>query len=255
MNTKIIDSVIATEIRYALAMGANIQELSQMVRIKDDYLPERDAYNYVYVSQNVSNYEIDAMLKEELKRFDKLCLPNIKIVFHPDNKYFEKIEQLKSFKYTARYVMALDLSGSIIQNSNYTCKVIDTEDIENLYEFEFNMYKPKGIKYARLQTERKIDRYLNRDEFELLIYYSENKVVGDGELYYSNKFVKFDDFKVLEECRRRGFGKLLLHFAIARSCMNDAKYLYAITDDDGFVKKLYKKNGFIEVGVLHTFRK
>jgi GNAT superfamily N-acetyltransferase len=79
--------------------------------------------------------------------------------------------------------------------------------------------------------------------------------VGDLELDTDNDIVKFDDFGVREDCRRRGFGKKLRRFAISKAFRNGAFHICAITDDDGFVKEMYRNDGFIEVGILHTFRK
>lgn len=80
------------------------------------------------------------------------------------------------------------------------------------------------------------------------------RIVGNVELYSDNGIVKFDDFKVHEDFRCRGFGKKIQHLAISRASEKGAHHIYAITHDNEFVKESYKKDGFVEVGILNTFR-
>ncbi|MCG8345823.1 MAG: GNAT family N-acetyltransferase [Chlorobiales bacterium] len=251
----ILDSIVETEFRYGSAMGAGIRKMSNSVRVSDDRIPERDAYNYVFVSRNTSFDEAKSIVIEELNRFRQSNAPHIKIVFHPQNQHWQRIEELEPFTYTARFIMALPLSRPANPVSDENCRVLGKSDLEALYEFEFHMYEPKGADYARRQTEIKLDTYTNKEEFEVVLYSLGKRVVGNVELYSDNGITKFDDFKVHEGFRRRGFGKKLQHFALLRAYRNGAGHLYAITDDDGFVKELYKKDGFTEVGILHTFRK
>lgn len=252
---EILDSIVETEFRYGSAMGAEIRKMPGSVRVTDDRIAERDAYNYIFISRNTSFDEAKSVVVEELNRSEQLKPARINIVFHPQNKHWQRIEELEPFTYTARFIMALSLSRPATPVSDENCRVLGKSDLEALYEFEFHMYEPKGTDYARRQTEIKLDTYTNREEFEVALYSLGKRVVGNVELYSDNGITKFDDFKVHEDFRRRGFGKKLQHFALLRAYRNGAGHLYAITDDDGFVKELYKKDGFTEIGTLHTFRK
>ena len=251
----ILDSIVETEFRYGSAMGAEIRKMSNSVRVSDDRIAERDAYNYVFISRNTSFDKAKSVVVEELNRYEQLKPARINIVFHPQNRHWQRIEELEPFTYTARFIMARALSRPANPVSDENCRVLGKSDLEALYEFEFHMYESKGTDYARRQTETKLDTYTNREEFEVILYSLGKRIVGNVELYSNNGVTKFDDFKVHEDFRRRGFGKKLQHFALSRAYRNGAGHLYAITDDDGFVKKLYKKDGFTEVGILHTFRK
>ena len=253
---KILDSIVETEFRYGSAMGAGIRKMSNSVRVSDDRIAERDAYNYVFISRTTSFDEAKNIVTEELNRSGQLSpARRINIVFHPQNQHWQRIEELELFTYTARFIMVLSLSRPVNPVSDENCRVLGKSDLEALYEFEFHMYEPKGADYARRQTEIKLDTYTNREGFEVILYSLGKRVVGNVELYSDNGITKFDDFKVHEDFRRRGFGKKLQHFALLRAYRNGAGHLYAITDNDGFVKELYKKDGFTEVGTLHTFRK
>ena len=251
----ILDPIVETEFRYGSAMGAGIRIMSNSVRVSDDRIPERDAYNYVFISRNASFEEATNIVTEELNRFRQSNAPHIKIVFHPQNQHWQRIEELEPFTYTARFIMVLSLPKPANAVSDENCRVLGKSELEALYDFEFHMYEPKGVDYARHQTEIKLDTYTNSEEFEIILYSLGNRVVGTVELYSDNGITKFDDFKVHEDFRRRGFGKKLQHFALSKAYRNGAGHLYAITHDDGFVKELYKKDGFTEVGILHTFRK
>ncbi|HHE32984.1 MAG TPA: N-acetyltransferase [Chlorobaculum parvum] len=250
-----LNAIIETEFRYGSAMGAKILDLSNSVRVSDDRIPERDAYNYVFVSQEASFEEAEATVKEELRRFEQLNLPHSKIVFHPESLHWQTIEVLDSFSYTARFIMVLPLTDCATPEPDENCKVLEARDFEALHEFEWCMYVSKGSWYASHQTELKLDTYSKKNEFEVIVYSVDGRVVGDVELFADNGIVKFDDFKVHQEYRCRGYGKKLQRFAMSRACRNGVSHIYAITDDNGFVKELYRKDGFVEAGILHTFRK
>lgn len=251
----ILDAIIETEFRYCSATGAKLDRLPNSVRVSDERIPEREAYNYVFISQDASPEEVNAAVQEELCLLEQKGLPHIRIVFHPGNPHWKAIEELESFAYSSRFIMALSVPDLPVPVEDEHCRILDAVDLGALHAFECHMYEAKGARYARLQTEIKLDTYMGSNEFDLLLYSLGGRVVGDVELYNDNGMVKFDDFKVHPDFRRRGFGKSLQRFAISIACTNGATRIYAITDNDGFVKKMYRNDGFAEVGILHTFRK
>lgn len=251
----ILDAIIETEFRYASATGAGIRKFPASVRVSDERIPERDAYNYLFISQEASLEETKRMVAEELNGFRQSGAPHVRIVFHPRNRHWQRIEELESFSATTRFIMALALSRPAPAVPDEHCRVLEKSDLDALYEFEFHMYEPKGTGYARLQTEIKLDTYTTSEAFDVVVYALGERIVGDVELYRDNDIVKFDDFKVHENFRRRGYGKKIQRVALSRAYRNGAAHLYAITDDEGFVKELYRKDGFTEVGILHTFGK
>lgn len=251
----ILDTIIETEFRYCSAMGARLLRLPNSVRASDDRIPERAAYNYVFILKDAPLDEAAAIVREELRRSGQSGSPHASIVFHPENQHWKAIGELESLAYSARYIMVLSLPEPSEPLPDEHCRILGTGDLEALRAFECHMYAARGAAYARRQTEIKLEIYTNRKEFDLLLYAFEGRVVGDVELYTDNGIVKFDDFKVQEDYRQRGFGKKLQRFALSRASRNGASHLYAITDDDGFVREMYRKDGFVAVGILHTFRK
>jgi GNAT superfamily N-acetyltransferase len=250
-----LDAIIETEFRYCSAMGARLHRSPHSVRVSDERIPEREAYNYVFILKDAPVEEVKALVQEELHLLERKGLPHIRIVFHPGNPHRKAIDALESFAYSSRFVMVRSLPELPVPVQDEHCRTLDAGDLGALHAFECHMYDARGARYARLQTEIKLDIYTDRNEFDLLLYSFGGRVVGDVELYTDNGMVKFDDFKVHPDFRRRGFGKSLQRFAISRACRNGASRIYAITDNDGFVKEMYRNDGFAEVGVLHTFRK
>ncbi|ASQ90168.1 hypothetical protein CHL67_03795 [Prosthecochloris sp. GSB1] len=251
----ILDAIIATEFRYASATGAGIRKFPASVRVSDERIPERDAYNYLFVSSEASLEKARRIVAEELNEFGRTNAPHVKIVFHPLNRHWQRIEELESFRVARRFIMACPLSNPLTAAPDEHCLMAEKSSFEALYAFEFHMYEQKGTDYARLQTEIKLDTYASSDAFDIVVYTIGGLIVGNVELFRNNDIVKFDDFKVHEDFRRRGFGKKIQRAALSKACRDGAAYLYAITDDDGFVRELYEKDGFTEVGVLHTFKK
>lgn len=255
ITMEILDAIIETEFRYCSAMGARLHRLPNSVRASEDRIPERDAYNYVFILKDAPLDEATAIVREALRSSGEQGSPHARIVFHPENHHWQAIGELESLRYSARYIMVLPLPEPSEPLPDEHCRILGAGDLDALHEFECRMYAARGDAYARRQTEIKLDTYTNRKEFDLLLYALEGRVVGDVELYTDNGIVKFDDFKVQEEYRQRGFGKKLQRFAISRASRNGASHIYAITDNDGFVREMYRKDGFAAVGILHTFRK
>lgn len=251
----ILDAIIDTEFRYCSATGAKIRAFSNVVRVSDDRIPERDVYNYVFVMKDASPEEAEAVVDDELRGSEETGSPHVRIVFHPETLYWQAMKALESLTYSARYIMVLALPCSPEPLPDEHCRMLETRDLEALHEFEYRMYEARGPRYASRQTIIKLDTYTRRKEFDLLLYSIDGQVVGDVELYTDNGIVKLDDFKVHEDYRQRGYGRKLQRLAISRACRNGAFHMYAITDNKGFVKEMYRNDGFVEVGILHTFRK
>lgn len=90
--------------------------------------------------------------------------------------------------------------------------------------------------------------YLKDGGVEAYICYHDGSPVGTCELYFHNSVAKIEDFTVLPNEQRKGYGTSILKHLINLAHLKDAQTIYLVTDEDDTVKDMYLKFGFEKTG-------
>jgi spore maturation protein CgeE len=79
------------------------------------------------------------------------------------------------------------------------------------------------------------------------IWYHLGKPVGKCDLFISGKAAKIEDFEVIPDQQRKGYGTTILHYLILEALAQGCDLIYLVTDEDDMVKDMYRHLGFRKV--------
>ncbi|MCT8138075.1 GNAT family N-acetyltransferase [Anaerobacillus sp. CMMVII] len=106
-----------------------------------------------------------------------------------------------------------------------------------------------GLDFAERRIIRKALAYNDLEKaVQLFVCYSEGIPIGNIEYMPFNEIVKLEDFNILEDYQKKGFGTSVLKHLVAKAFNEGIDYAYLITEQTDTAKEMYKKCGFEKVG-------
>ncbi len=106
-----------------------------------------------------------------------------------------------------------------------------------------------GEDFAKRRIERKSEVYRSTDtNLDLFVCYADNKPIGNCELLHNDNIVKIEDFDILTDYQRKGYGTQFLKFLLEEAHKYGSEIAYLVTDQEDSAKEMYTKCGFSKVG-------
>ncbi|MCB2290896.1 GNAT family N-acetyltransferase [Clostridium sp. CS001] len=72
--------------------------------------------------------------------------------------------------------------------------------------------------------------------------------IGNCELMLNSDIAKIEDFDILNDYQRKGFGTSVVKYLLEEAKENSVEFVYLITDSVDTAKEMYKKCGFKKAG-------
>ena len=203
----------------------------------EDYIKYSDSIQFDKYYHNFYKLKNDKCLNEIIEaNKDKsfLCIEADKIIDGFD-EIDDNIEMISFLK-------ALDIKNKEVGN----VFLVDESNIDDTYNFIFEDAKKYGIEYAKKNSDRIINDFKNNLAYGFIIK-DNNKIIGFINTYMENDICQFEDFFVLDEFQRMGYGSTLIRYVI-NYFINKGAYMAVLTaDNEDTPKDMYKKWGFIEI--------
>ncbi|MBP3950898.1 GNAT family N-acetyltransferase [Bacillus suaedae] len=106
-----------------------------------------------------------------------------------------------------------------------------------------------GLDFAKRRIGRKTDIYNDvNKQMNLFVCYLNEKPIGNIEYMTSKGIVKLEDFDILNEYQRQGYGTAVLQYLLRKAFHENIELAYLVADSEDTAKDMYKKNGFIKIG-------
>jgi len=106
-----------------------------------------------------------------------------------------------------------------------------------------------GEEFAIKRSKRKMEVYKDNPDLNLYVCYKGDEPIGKCELFIKDGIAKIEDFDIIEEYQKQGYGTSMLHKLLEESFNAGADIAYLITDNFDTAKYMYKKCGFSKCGV------
>jgi spore maturation protein CgeE len=241
-----------TEIVYTKKFTENYKD-NEIIRFYDKDLQDMHMHNFTYIKNNVCKDNFRKIIFDELeKRMDENAkFLRIEFNFSVDEDFISNLPQVPEVtKYDYMYIepkMSEYLSGNeecIIKKA--ISERILKEGIEvDILANELVM----GTEFARKRIYRKSEVYKQlHSNLDLYVCNYNGISIGNCELMLSNNIAKIEDFDILKNYQRKGFGTSVLKHLLEEAKNNCIKIVYLITDSDDTAKDMYKKCGFKKAG-------
>ena len=113
------------------------------------------------------------------------------------------------------------------------------------YRIEHTGYQDKyGADFCLRKSERNAAVYLASGGADSYVCYADGRPVGKADLFVSGGAAMIEDFDVIPEYQRKGYGTAILRHLANMAFRRGVKTVFLVTDMDDTAKDMYSKLGF-----------
>lgn len=237
-----------TEIEYIKCFSKFIDD-EDVIRFWDDNIPDMYDHNFIFLKDNVHREKVYDIITDELKLRENGNKGFMKVVsnFQVDDEIIHRLHICPiPSQYDFMYISP-DKSDSVKGNSE--SKVLEASSDRVLKDgahvsIQANVLMV-GNDFAKRSIDRRIKVYSDPlKALRLFVCYYKDIPVGKCELFFNNRIAKIEDFEVLDEYQRMGFGTSIIKYLLKESKDAGMEIVYVITDHDDTAKVMYAKCGF-----------
>lgn len=241
----------STEIEYVKCFS-EYSEDTKTIRFWDDNLTDMYAHNFTYIKESAGHNEILEIILREIERRKQEGREFLQIVtdLHIDNNMVNGLPFISEV--TRLDYMCISTNKYKNLNGNSDCRVCEAvipKMLEDGIQVDIMASTPSmGSDFAVRRIARKVQIYKDPSKhLKFFVCYHDSTPVGNCELFVNGSAAKIEDFDILEQYQRRGFGTSVLKHLIEQSILMGAETAYVITDSEDTAKEMYRKCGFNKV--------
>lgn len=247
-----LSKYIETEIKYAKAFSESFEN-EELIRFWDDNIENMYSHNFTYIKNNAETNRLRNLILDELKLRESLGKGFLQIVcdFNIPKELIESLPiapEVSSYDY-----MYIETERYNLLNPNQHC-IVTKADTEEKFRDGVNVdiLANEGIMgkdFATKRIKRKSDIYnLIDSNLDIYVCYSNEKPIGNCELFINDKVAKIEEFNILEQYQKRGFGTAVLKHLLNELYGKNIGIAYLITDSSDTVREMYIKCGLRKEG-------
>ena len=242
----------SSEIVYT-KLFSDYYEDDQIIRFYDNKLPDMYIYNYTLIKNCVSLYSFRKIILGELeqRKNTKASFLRIEFNFPIEDEYLNNLPVVpKLSKYDYMYIEPAMSQYLFNREGCIVKKAVSEEVLKDGIEADILANTAAmGIDFARRRIYRKSQVYNKLDpNFNLYVCYYNDIAIGNCELMLNNHIGKIEDFDILDDYQRKGFGTSVIMHLLEEAKKNSIEFVYLITGSEDTAKEMYKKCGFKKIG-------
>ena len=223
-----------------LLLSSKFIENEDYIKYYDDYQFDKYYHNF-YKLKNLD--KIDEIIKENNDK-PFLCFE------------YDKDFNIEGFNEKDINIVMTSFikSLNIRTNNNGIINIVDKNNIEDVSKFLYNDSLKYGDEYSKKNTKRMIDLILNNNAYGFIIN-DNDKIIGFIVAYIENDICDLEDFFVLDDYQRKGYGSNLFKYALDFCKNKGCNLVTLVADDLDTPKEMYKKWGLIEIEKTYFIRR
>jgi len=232
----------STEIVYTKKFAQNYEN-NEIIRFFDNNLQDMYMHNFTLIKNSVSKGTFRKIIFYELekRRAEKANFLRIEFNFYMDEDFINNlpvIPQVTKYDYITGNegcIVSKALSEKVLKNG------IDVDILAN--------QAAMGIDFARKRIYRKSEVYkIPNSNLNLYVCNYNGISIGNCEFMLNNDIAKIEDFDILKNYQRKGFGTCVIKHLLEEAKDHCVEFVYLITDSGDTAKEMYKKCGFKKAG-------
>lgn len=258
-----INCLINSDLEYIRCFSEEVQE-EYCYRFWDYKLEEMYANNITVLKGKVSNDEIIRIIKSEIEQ--RIRTNKEFLVVELSGRVSKEV--LRAIKIRPTIVnrldyMIIDTKNYYNISSNKECdvkRVVSEDEYKDLIDLSILDNGPfMGEKFSRDRINRKT-LVFKEEKYGVWPYicYANNIAVGTCEMFIKDKIAKIEDFGILEEYQRSGYGTTMIKYMLMEANKNGVDSAYIVTESNDTAKYMYSKCGFSKIGektqILYIFK-
>ncbi|HYE10629.1 MAG TPA: GNAT family N-acetyltransferase [Patescibacteria group bacterium] len=241
-----MNSIFNTEIEYVKCFS-EYDEQQSIIRFWDDRLPDMYGCNYTFIKDKPNQDKLIELISNEItiRKFTnkKFLQIETNFVIEP-----EVINALPESRVTIMDYMHIETDNYNRIKSREDALVLcaTTEDIlRDGIAVDLQANIPVMGEFAKRRIARKSEVYRDLNKaLDLYVCYDKGLPIGNCELFTLANIAKIEDFDIIEQYQRKGFGSTVLKHLLTHLYNNGIQDAYLVTDASDTAKDMYSKCGF-----------
>lgn len=247
-----LSKFLSTEIEYIKKFTENHED-EEIIRFYDNSLPDMYMHNFIFIKKDICENSFRKIVIEELENRKNQNADFLRIEFnfsinHDVIRNLPLIPQVTKYDYM---YIAPEMSDSLSGNEECVIKeALSTEVLNEGMEVDILANQSgMGAEFAKKRIYRKSEVYRQRNSnLSLYVCYHNDMPIGNCEFMVNNDIAKIEDFDIVKNYQRKGFGTSLLKYLLEKGKEHNIEFAYLITDSEDTAKEMYKKCGFKTIG-------
>jgi len=247
---EIIDKIIKCEHKY-LECFCLTTEQQDCIRFWDDLIPDCYSHNYTWVKSEKNDSILNQLVESEIdyskSQHKNFCWLRCHTLVN--KTVLESLCHTPEISMSGYYVF--DISKILKLSHAAKCEVLKVNKPEMIEELLCHELKMEGdnpdIDFCTRKIYRHKDIYLADTNLNSYICYDIDGVVGSCDLFIFGDTAKIEDFSVLPQKQRKGYGTAILKTLINIAIEKNVNTIYLETDESGTAKTMFEKCGFTKV--------
>jgi len=242
----------SSEIAYTKKFTEKYED-DEIIRFYDNNLPDMYMHNYTLIKNSICIDKFRKIILKELenRKNEKANFLRIEFNFSIEDDYLNNLPVAPQIgKYDYMYIEPKMSEYLSVREGCVVKKAISEKIFKDGIEVDIVANESAmGIEFAKKRIDRKSQIYneLNSN-LNLYVCYYNNIPVGNCEFMLNSDIGKIEDFDILKDYQRKGFGTSVLKHLLEEAKEYELKFVYLITDSDDTAKEMYKKCGFKKIG-------
>ena len=241
-----------TEIVYIKKFTENYED-NEIIRFYDINLQDMYMHNFTLIKNSVCKDKFRKIIFDELekRKSEKANFLRIEFNFLIEDDFINNLPLVPEVtKYDYMYIEP-KMSNYLIGNEGCIIKKALSEKVlkEGIEVDILANQSAMGSEFARKRIYRKSEVYKQLNSNLNLYVCDYNGIsIGNCELMLNNNIAKIEDFDILENYQRKGFGTSVIKHLLEEAKEDCVEFVYLITDSGDTAKEMYRKCGFKKVG-------
>lgn len=246
-----MDKILSCEKAY-IECFSEINEENSIMTFTDELLKDMYDHNFFYVRSGANKQNVIDKLNQKFKELQKKghCV----VVF--DSNYDEG--QINEIANNTLHNMELEKYGCYVldktkidtwkEREDCEVRMFTKNEMDDVIKRDIKMDAERlGEDFCIRRALRKGNIFINNKHINNYLLYYKNELIGSCELFIKDKIAKVEDFVVLEQYQRKGFGTTILKHVVRKALEEDADLIFLDTDEEDTVKEMYTKLGFSKI--------
>ncbi len=252
MKAELYERILGTELKYVKCFSDYIEEYKS-IRFKDGKLVDMYMHNFIFLKELMEKDELRIFIEKKLEEVQRENKDYLHIMIDYGIKWHDLKDMIPEPEITEYCFMASAPKGFNKLKVKDDCFVLKANTLEilsdgSLADIQANK-SAMGEEFARKRIKRKIEVYKNNPNLNLYVCYKGKEPIGKCELFIEDGIAKIEDFDIVEEYQKQGYGTSMLHKLLEESLCAKVDISYLITDHFDTARDMYRKCGFSTCGI------
>jgi spore maturation protein CgeE len=240
-----------TEIEYYKCFAKD-EEDELRIRFRDNLLPDMYDHNFTLIKKDLGSHDLNNLISEEmdLRKAEHRDFVHLMLLGNITGAKEESVIEKPEISRYGYY--AYEAGNPDFMKGVPGCEIVKVSTPEMIDDLFYCDLKLDGGRlsedFCRRRAYRRGQVYLLGEGVFSYICYHQKEPVGKCDLFIFGRTAKIEDFEVLPDHQRKGYGTTILRFLINEALSRGCDLIYLVTDEEDTVKDMYQKLGFRKLG-------